>query len=104
MQHPFTVVLVSYAICPMILMTIWTLLVRENARRDSAALAAKVDGKEVEEEYVDVHHPDGTTTVEKVDRAFMDLTDTENQEFRCVSHLDGLGRADADIGSHSYCL
>jgi hypothetical protein len=88
----------------MILMTIWTLLVRENARRDAAALAAKVDGKEVEEEYVDVHHPDGTTTVEKVDRAFMDLTDTENQEFRWVSHLDGPSRPDADISSHSYCL
>ncbi|KAL8289986.1 hypothetical protein RQP46_002925 [Phenoliferia psychrophenolica] len=79
---PWIIVIISYSICPIILFAIRTLLVRENARRDAAALAAKADGKEDELELVDVHHADGTTTVEKVDRAFLDLTDKENQDFR----------------------
>lgn len=72
-------VIASYAIFPIILITIRQLLVRENARRDAAALATKADGLEDEIEVIDIHHKDGTTTVEKVDRAFLDLTDKENQ-------------------------
>lgn len=39
----------------------------------------KADGLEDEIEVIDIHHKDGTTTVEKVDRAFLDLTDKGNQ-------------------------
>ncbi|KAK4705731.1 MFS transporter, ACS family, allantoate permease, partial [Phenoliferia sp. Uapishka_3] len=81
---PWTIVIISYCICPIILFAIRTLHIRENARRDALAAAAKDDGSEAEVELIDVHHADGTTTVEKLDRAFMDLTDKENQQFRYV--------------------
>ena len=75
----FLVVIVCYSICPLILLAIRQLLVRENSRRDAAALAAKADGKEDELELVDVHHADGTTTVEKVRQNFGGLRQRNSQ-------------------------
>lgn len=55
---------------------------RENTRRDLLDLRKKEDGEDNEEEFVDVTHLDGTTTVEKVEKRWRDLTDKENLEFR----------------------
>ncbi|KAM0748114.1 MFS general substrate transporter [Meredithblackwellia eburnea MCA 4105] len=79
---PWAVVIVSYSLCPVILLLIRFILNRENKRREALAFAAKADGIDQEEEVVDVKHADGTTTVEKVDKAFLDLTDKENLDYR----------------------
>lgn len=79
---PFSIILACYTICPIILLVIRQRLARENTRRDLLELRKKEDGMDNEEEFVDVTHSDGTTTVEKVEKRWRDLTDKENLEFR----------------------
>lgn len=78
---PWSIVLACYTLCPFIMYLIRSLLVRENLRRDRAKLDAQQNGTH-DEEVVEVKHSDGTATVERVDVAFLDLTDKQNQAFR----------------------
>lgn len=66
----------------MIVFAIRTLLIRRNTALDLAALKKREDGEDSEEELVDITHADGTTTVEKIDTRWRDLTDKENPDFR----------------------
>jgi hypothetical protein len=68
----------SYSICPLILFYIRHLLKTENTRRDDLASSDGKDGGE----WIEIIHGDGTKTLEKVDRSFLDLTDKENLDFR----------------------
>ena len=51
----------------------------ENKKREDEPYDASHD-----EVYMTETKPDGTTEEVKVDKAFLDLTDTENSEFRYV--------------------
>jgi len=79
---PWSIVLACYVISPIIMYIIRCLLVRENLRRDRAKLDAQQNRADDDEEVVEVKHSDGTVTVERVDVAFLDLTDKANQDFR----------------------
>lgn len=79
---PWIVIVACYSIAPMIVFAIRTLLIRRNTALDLAALKKREDGEDSEEELVDITHADGTTTVEKIDTRWRDLTDKENPDFR----------------------
>ncbi|KAM0755854.1 MFS general substrate transporter [Meredithblackwellia eburnea MCA 4105] len=76
---PWITVIVAYTIAPALLLVIRYILAAENKRRDAAKGTASATD---EEDVVDIKHADGTVTVERVDKAFMDMTDKENQDFR----------------------
>ncbi|TDL27046.1 MFS general substrate transporter [Rickenella mellea] len=76
---PWIIIGICYLICPCLLFIIRTILKAENKRRDNDT---------TEDTYDDVYmsrvDEDGNTIEMKVDRAFLDLTDRENKEFRYV--------------------
>ncbi|KZT39708.1 MFS general substrate transporter [Sistotremastrum suecicum HHB10207 ss-3] len=76
---PWIIISVCYLICPFILLAIRRLLKNENTRRDTESRDDSYD-----ETYVEQKLDDGTTVEIKVDRAFLDLTDRQNREFRYV--------------------
>ncbi|KAG6856455.1 hypothetical protein H0H87_004315 [Tephrocybe sp. NHM501043] len=63
----------------LVLFTLRTLLASENKRRDNEQHDDKYD-----DVYVAHVEADGTTVEKKVDRAFLDLTDRKNRDFRYV--------------------
>ncbi|GLB34691.1 putative membrane transporter [Lyophyllum shimeji] len=63
----------------LLILTLRTLLASENRRREAEQHDDKFD-----DVYLTHVQPDGTTIEKKVDRAFLDLTDRQNREFRYI--------------------
>ncbi|KAG8783282.1 hypothetical protein FRC12_019886 [Ceratobasidium sp. 428] len=76
---PWIVITICYLVCPMIMLLIRFRLSRENKKRDM-----EPKSEEREEVYVDEVLDDGTKVSRKVDKAFLDLTDIQNRDFRYV--------------------
>ncbi|OAX37933.1 MFS general substrate transporter [Rhizopogon vinicolor AM-OR11-026] len=76
---PWAVIGACYVICPIILLLIRAVLVRENRLRD----AEPVDDNE-EEYVIERITEDGKRVEVKVDKEFLDLTDRQNRDFRYV--------------------
>ncbi|KZV92894.1 MFS general substrate transporter [Exidia glandulosa HHB12029] len=76
---PWIIIGVCYVICPLILLVIRYMLASENKRRD-----AEGPDDSYEDVYIDVVLEDGTTVTRKVDKAFLDLTDIQNRDYRYV--------------------
>ena len=78
---PWTVITVSSFISCILLLVIRWILARENKRRDQEQHDSKYD-----EVYIATDGVGGEKDVEKkkVDRAFLDLTDIQNREFRYI--------------------
>ncbi|KAG9308676.1 MFS general substrate transporter [Chiua virens] len=75
---PWIIIGICNLICPLLLLVIRWLLARENARRDAEPI------EDDEEFFVEKEMDDGTRVQVKVDKAFMDLTDRENRDYRYV--------------------
>lgn len=80
---PWIVIAVCYTICPFLLWWIRIILSNENKRRDAEAESRSVDS-ESKDVYVEETLNDGTVVEVKVDKAFLDLTDIQNRDFRYV--------------------
>lgn len=70
----------TFSMCPLLLMTIAFFLRKENRRRDAFS-----ENQVEDHGYIDEVQADGTVINKTIDVAFMDLTDRENKNFRCVS-------------------
>lgn len=84
---PWGVILACYVVCPVLVFTIRTVLVRRNKTRDAAAaqranLLAQGKEVDVDETFVDVVDTDGTKRSIQVDKGFLDYTDKQNDEYR----------------------
>ncbi|KAF8521407.1 MFS general substrate transporter [Hysterangium stoloniferum] len=78
---PWTVITAMGFVCPLILWLIRLFLAKENDRRDAVTERRPFDGEEV---YVKEILEDGTQVERKLPKAFLDLTDFQNQDFRYV--------------------
>lgn len=76
---PWIVITICYTLCPLTLLAIRFHLARENKRRDAEP---RVD--ENDDAYIEEILDDGTKIERKVDKAFLDLTDIQNRDFRYV--------------------
>ena len=76
---PWIILAVCWAVSALLLLATRAYLARENARRERAGPDATY-----EDAYVTEVGPDGKTVERRVDRAFLDLTDVQNREFRYV--------------------
>ncbi|KAI5119271.1 hypothetical protein M0805_008052 [Coniferiporia weirii] len=76
---PWAVIAVCYLICPMLLMLQRYILDKENKRRDQEPPDETYD-----DVWVKVTDQDGQIIEKKVDKAFLDLTDRQNRDFRYV--------------------
>ncbi|PPR05104.1 hypothetical protein CVT26_012340 [Gymnopilus dilepis] len=76
---PWTVIAVCIGVCALLILILRFMLDRENKRREA---------EKAEDSYDDVYlaqeKQDGTKAEKHVDRAFLDLTDIQNREFRYV--------------------
>ncbi|KAF8684239.1 MFS general substrate transporter [Rhizoctonia solani] len=76
---PWAVITICYVLCPITLLSLRFLLARENQRRD-----AEPNEDDIGEVYIEEVLVDGTKIERRVDKAFLDLTDIQNREFRYV--------------------
>jgi len=76
---PWIVIGSCYVACPVILLAIRALLVRENKRRDQEPPDDAYD-----DVYLQQIDMDGNIVEKRVDKAFLDLTDRQNRDFRYV--------------------
>ncbi|TFK45315.1 MFS general substrate transporter [Heliocybe sulcata] len=76
---PWAIIAACYAICPLILLLIRHMLSKENSKRD-----AEPPDETYEDVYIEVVDENGEKTERKVDKAYLDLTDRQNREFRYV--------------------
>ncbi|QRW21829.1 membrane protein [Rhizoctonia solani] len=76
---PWAVITICYVLCPITLLSLRFLLARENQRRD-----AEPNEDDMGEVYIEEVLVDGTKIERRVDKAFLDLTDIQNREFRYV--------------------
>ena len=74
---PWIILAVCWAVSALLLLATRAYLARENERRNRAGPDAKYENV-----YVAEMGPDGKTVKRHVDRAFLDLTDMQNQDFR----------------------
>lgn len=81
---PWGIMIACYLTCPAILLWIRHIYIKENKSRDALQQLEKDEGRIPEDELVEVKHTDGTLTLERIDKSFMDLTDKENKDFRWV--------------------
>ncbi|KAJ7859783.1 MFS general substrate transporter [Mycena olivaceomarginata] len=78
---PWIIIGCCFVICMAIFLIIRSILAAENKRRD-----AEPQSKEMfDNAYVEQPSADGTMVKVKVDRAFLDLTERQNRDFRYVS-------------------
>ncbi|GHJ87948.1 hypothetical protein NliqN6_4350 [Naganishia liquefaciens] len=77
---PWTIIIISYSICVVMLLGIRWRLNYENKQRDIRQ--AESTSEEDEYGYIDEVLEDGTTITHKVEKTFMDLTDKQNLSFR----------------------
>ncbi|KAF8912083.1 major facilitator superfamily domain-containing protein [Gymnopilus junonius] len=76
---PWTVIAVCIGVCALLILLLRFMLDRENKRRD----AEKRDDS-YDDVYLAQEKQDGTKAEKHVDRAFLDITDIQNKEFRYV--------------------
>lgn len=76
---PWIVITICYSLCPVIMLILRFRLDRENKKRD---MEPKVD--ENDDAYIEEILDDGTKVERRVDKAFLDLTDIQNRDFRYV--------------------
>lgn len=76
---PWAVIAVCYTLCPALLMLQRYILKKENDKRDREGPDTTYD-----DVWVKVADADGNIIEKKVDKAFLDLTDRQNREFRYV--------------------
>lgn len=76
---PWIVVSVSVFVCALLLLWLRTILYLENKKREREPKSTKYD-----QVYVKKTLDDGTIEKHHVDKAFLDLTDIENREFRYI--------------------
>ncbi|EIW56362.1 MFS general substrate transporter [Trametes versicolor FP-101664 SS1] len=76
---PWTIIGICYVICPILMLLIRVLLLRENKKRDAEPRDDTYD-----DVYIEVVLPDGTRTEKRVDKEYLDLTDIQNRDFRYV--------------------
>ncbi|CAE6479634.1 unnamed protein product [Rhizoctonia solani] len=76
---PWAVIAICYVLCPLTLLTLRFLLARENKKRD-----AEPREDETGDAYIEQVLEDGTKIERRIDKAFLDLTDNQNREFRYV--------------------
>jgi MFS transporter, ACS family, allantoate permease len=74
---PWAIILVCYTICPLLMLLQRYILAKENKRRDQEPHDNSYD-----DVWVKVTDNDGNVVEKKVDKAFLDLTDRQNREFR----------------------
>ncbi|KAF7980220.1 hypothetical protein HWV62_39331 [Athelia sp. TMB] len=79
MGVPWIIIGICYLICPMILLAIRYLLAKENNRRDVEPADEMYDAV-----YIQTTDASGNKTERLVPKAFQDLTDIQNREFRYV--------------------
>jgi len=79
---PWAVISICYFVCPFLLWTIRVILNNENKRRDAEAETRSNDTSD--EIYIEETLADGTKVERRVDKAFLDLTDKQNRDFRYV--------------------
>ncbi|KAI0748380.1 MFS general substrate transporter [Daedaleopsis nitida] len=76
---PWTILTVCWAVSALILLALRVYLARENAAREHEGPDAQY-----EDVYITEKKQDGTVVDKKVDKAFLDLTDIQNRDFRYV--------------------
>ncbi|KAI0647523.1 MFS general substrate transporter [Trametes meyenii] len=76
---PWLILSVCWAVSALLLLATRAYLAWENARREREAPDARYD-----EVYVSETRADGSVVEKKVDKAFLDLTDIQNRDFRYV--------------------
>ncbi|KAG8710878.1 hypothetical protein FRC11_004016 [Ceratobasidium sp. 423] len=76
---PWAIITTCYVLCPLTLLTLRFLLARENKKRD-----AEPKSDATGDAYIEEILEDGTRIERKIDKAFLDLTDIQNREFRYV--------------------
>lgn len=76
---PWTIISVCIGVCAVLILLLRFMLDRENKRRDAEKRDDSYDDVYLTQEY-----SDGTKTEKRVDRAFLDLTDIQNRDFRYV--------------------
>ena len=76
---PWGVILACYTLCPILMLVQRYILAKENKRRD-----AEPPDDSYDDVWVKVTDEDGSVIEKKVDKAFLDLTDRQNREFRYV--------------------
>nr|VWP00642.1 S-adenosylmethionine synthase (EC [Ganoderma boninense] len=76
---PWLILSICWAVSALILLALRFVLAYENARRDREPHDSTYDSV-----YIKETQADGTVVEKKVDRAFLDLTDIQNREFRYV--------------------
>ncbi|CAE6462461.1 unnamed protein product [Rhizoctonia solani] len=76
---PWAIITACYVLCPLTLLTLRFLLAHENKKRD-----AEPKADETNDAYIEEVLEDGTRVERKIDKAFLDLTDIQNREFRYV--------------------
>ncbi|KAJ9098067.1 hypothetical protein QFC19_006502 [Naganishia cerealis] len=83
---PWTIIIISYSICVVMMLGIRWRLEFENKQRDKLQAESGTDDDDYG--YVDEILEDGTKVTHKIDKAFMDLTDKQNLSFRLVVLVD----------------
>ncbi|KAF8519820.1 MFS general substrate transporter [Gautieria morchelliformis] len=78
---PWGIIAVCYFICPFLIWWIRIILSNENKRRDTEAESRSTD---IDDVYIEEILDDGTKVERKVEKAFLDLTDVQNKDFRYV--------------------
>ncbi|CAE6404484.1 unnamed protein product, partial [Rhizoctonia solani] len=76
---PWAVITTCYVLCPLTLLTLRFFLAHENNKRD----AGRKEG-DTGDAYIEQVLEDGTRIERSIDKAFLDLTDIQNREFRYV--------------------
>ncbi|KAI0807659.1 MFS general substrate transporter [Fomes fomentarius] len=76
---PWLILSICWAVSALILLALRVYLARENARREKEGPDTRY-----EDVYIEEKQSDGTVVEKKVDKAFLDLTDIQNRDFRYV--------------------
>ena len=74
---PWGVIAACYTVCPILLLIQRSILARENKKRDLEPPDTTYD-----DVWVKVTDENGDIIEKKVDKAFLDLTDRQNRDFR----------------------
>ncbi|GJJ14246.1 hypothetical protein Clacol_008510 [Clathrus columnatus] len=80
---PWIVITICGCVCPVLLYVIRVRLANENKRRDAEAEVVNEEGGE-EDVFILETLPDGSMKKVHVDKAFLDLTDIQNRDFRYI--------------------
>ncbi|TFK76190.1 MFS general substrate transporter [Pluteus cervinus] len=74
---PWLILTACFVVSALLLLALRTMLAMENAKREKEAVDDRFDNV-----YISQIQPDGKAVEKRVDRAFLDLTDRQNKQFR----------------------